>query len=147
MLTRVLLKFYFRFAAILFVFGFGLTYLLMGEAVSKGMLVGSLITMADGAVLIWVVGVLLDPNQSGGQKAVFGTVLLFKLVVIGALLWSALSVWGYDGLGLIIGVGLGMFSLVLGVNQGSSSPEGQRAIAEAEAKIEQQMRDNQEDSE
>jgi hypothetical protein len=146
MLTPVLLKYFLKTALVVVLAGFGLTYLVLGESSAAAALAAAAVVCADGAALIWVVGKLLDPRGATSGKITVVLVLLAKLLAVGGILWWMLAVQGLDGLGVIIGIGLGVLSLVVGVNRGSTSPEGQRAIQDTEREIAEEMGDNEDES-
>ena len=72
--------------------------------------------------------------------------LLFKLTSVAFLLWAALAVLGVSAEGVMIGIGVALGALVYGANRGSTSPEGQRAMADAEAKIREELGDKDTES-
>jgi F0F1-type ATP synthase membrane subunit c/vacuolar-type H+-ATPase subunit K len=61
-------------------------------------------------------------------------------------LWLAFAVLQLSELGIVCGIGVALVSLVVGVNRGSSSAAGQKAMAEDEARIQQEMGDNDAES-
>lgn len=146
MLTRVLLTYYAKAALGLLTVGFGLTYMILGDASAIAFLAAAAVMLGGGVVQIWMAGKLLDPRGSTASKASVTFVLLGKLAILGALLWYLINIRQLDGVGVIVGMGFGLASLVVGVNWGSTSPEGQQAISEAEREIAQEMEDKPEDS-
>ena len=146
MLTPILLRYFVKTALVVVLAGFGLTYLVLGEASAIAALASAVVVSLDGAGLIWVVGKLLDPRGATSGKVTVVVVLLAKLLAVGGVLWWMLAVRGLDGLGILIGIGLGVLSLVVGVNRGSTSPEGQRAIEETAKEIAEEMGDNEDES-
>jgi len=146
MLTPVLLKYFLKTALVVVLAGFGLVYLILGESSAVATLAAAVVVSLDGAGLIWVVGKLLDPRGATSGKVTVVLVLMAKLLAVGGLLWWMLAVRGLDGLGVIIGIGLGILSLVVGVNRGSTSREGQEAIRETERAIAEEMGDNEDES-
>lgn len=146
MLTRVLLKYFARTAAVVLLIAGAIVYFTMGEAVAGAMLASAVLVALDGAALIWVVGELIDPRGSVASKALVSLVLMAKLAAVGGLLYWLFAVKGLDQVGLAMGIVVGMLGLVIGVNRGSKSEEGRRAIAETEREIAQEMEDNEDDS-
>jgi len=133
-LTPVLLRAVVRVTLLLL----GLALLVVGFVFdfeqSLGVVIGGVLAAADGLGLIYLVGRLLDPPPTAAEKAakptrelprglLFGLIAV-KLTVIGGLLWAALKALPGSGLGIVIGV-----------SQGTTSPEGQAAMAEAERRI------------
>jgi hypothetical protein len=145
-LTRVLLTYFAKTTVFILLVACGISYLVLGEATAMAVLATGLVVALDGAALIWVVGVLLDPQGSSAAKATTVVILMGKLAAVGGLLYWLHAAKGMDELGMLIGIGAGMAGLVLGANQGSASPEGRQAIAQAEKEIEEEMGDNEEDS-
>lgn len=146
MLTRVLLEYFAKTTAILLGVATAVMYLVVGEAAAQATLASGIVVALDGAALIWIVGVLIDPRGSVASKATVGVVLLGKLAAVGGLLYWLYAIKGMHELGMLVGIGAAMAGLVLGVNRGSTSPEGRRAIAETEKEIAQEMEDNEDDS-
>lgn len=145
MLTRILLLSLLRTAALLVGASTVLAYLIAGPDVAYAFLIGGLLVGGSGAVQIWLVGYLLDPNHGTPQKVMCGTFLMFKLVLVGGVLWWILTEIGPDETGLLMGMGVGLMSLVLGVNRGSMSQEGLAAMERAEDEIGERAR-RQEDA-
>lgn len=81
------------------------------------------------------------PSTGGAErrrelpKAALFALIFVKLLVIGGLLWAALRALPGSGLGIVIGIGVAVGAMVIGVSQGSTSIEGQRAMDAAEQKI------------
>jgi hypothetical protein len=105
-----------------------------------GVIVGGALAFLDGLGLVYLVGQLLEPGATRSKPALF-LIMFLKLVVVAFLIWVALSVLNFSGLGIVIGIGTAIGALVFGANRGSTSPEGKRAIAEAEEKIRREMGD------
>lgn len=142
MLSNVLLAYVLRYAAI----GVGgaalaLTFL-MGADVGIGVMAGGGLIVLSGGGLVFLVGRLMDPTVPGKTKGVFIGLLMGKLTIVAGLLWACLAIWAVDGVGLMIGMGVGIASLVFGLNRGSTSEEGLAAIREAENRIAQEMGDD-----
>jgi hypothetical protein len=119
--------------------------LVLGGDAAIGVIIGGVLSLGDGLAIVWLAGELLDPSRKTNKAALL-IVLLLKLAVVGALLWASLAVWGISGLGVIIGLAAGLGALVFGVNRGSSSAAGRRAMEEAEARIREELGDNEADS-
>lgn len=134
-LTRTLLKSMLTTAAVIVGVGFLVSWLLFGEATALAVLIGGLVVGGSGALQIWMVGFLLDPDQPTPQKAAVGLLLVFKLVLVAAILWGVMTRLSPDGVGLLIGMALGLGSLVMGVSRASGSPEAEAAMEEARRKI------------
>ncbi len=146
MLTRVLLTYFAKTTVFILLVASGIAYLVLGEATAQAVLATGIVVALDGAALIWVVGVLLDPHSTTTSKGAVVMILMAKLAAVGGLLYWLHSAKGMDELGMLIGIGAALAGLVLGANQGSASAEGRQAIAQAEKEIEEEMRDNEEDS-
>lgn len=144
-MTQVLLKYIVRFSLILIALATVVVAAALGAEEAIGVLVGGGLAFADGLGLVYLVGQLLEPGAKLSKPALFA-LLFMKLVGTVALIWVALSVWRVSGLGVVIGIGTALAGLVLGANRGSSSPEGQRAMAEAEAGIREELGDTDADS-
>lgn len=146
MLTRVLLKYFAKTTAGFLLAATVISYLVLGEAAAVAVFASGLVVALDGAALVWIVGVLIDPRGSTSGKATVVVVLLGKLAAVGGLLYWLYTDKGMHELGMLIGIAAAMGGLVMGVNWGAASPEGLRAIAETEKEIAQEMEDNDEDS-
>lgn len=146
MLTRVLLIAFAQTTAVVLLVAFGVTHLVLGPEAGQAVLAAGFVVALDGAAIIWIVGVLLDPHATGASKATVGTILMVKLAAVAGLLWYLHTTWGAHELGMLIGMAAAIMGLVLGVNRGSTSPQGRQAIAEAEKEIAQEMRDIEEES-
>lgn len=118
--------------------------LVFGADVALAVAVGGALMVLDGVGLVYLVGRLLDPTVPGGTKGLFTLVLIGKLTIVAGLLWACLSVWAVHQLGLLMGMGIGLMLLVLGVSRGSTSEAAQAAMREEEARIAQEMGDNEE---
>ena len=143
MLSSVLLKHVFRLAAVLIGLAAIAAAGLFGWPAAVAVVVGGLIMVLDGAALVYLVGRLMDPTLPGAKKGIFTLILVLKLAIVAGILWTALTYLGSDGVGILLGLGAGLVALVLGVNQGSASAEGEEAIRDAEAKIAEEMGDNE----
>lgn len=143
MLTQVLLRYFLRFAVGFIGVATVVTYLALGGRPAVGALAGGTLMIVSGFGLVYGVGRLLDPTVGSTTKTGLILILLFKLTLMAALLWLFLSVLGVDGLGLLIGMGAGLMGLVIGLNLGSTSAEGLRAMEEAQARIAQEMGDSE----
>ena len=146
MLTKVLLRYFLRFTLGFVGVATALAYFVLGEAAALGALAGGGLMLVTGFGLVYGVGRLLDPTVKTATKTGLMMVLLIKLMVVAVLLWLMLSVFGLDGLGILIGMGAGLAGLVIGLNFGSASPEGVRAMEQAEARIAQEMGDRDDHS-
>lgn len=144
-MTRVLLRYMVRTAAVLIPAAALIAWLALGRAEAIGVFVGAIFALADGAGLIYLVGQLLEPNATRSKGLLFA-VLFGKLILVAAALWAALTIFDVSGLGIVLGVGVSLAALVVGVNRGSSSKDGQRAMADDEARIAQEMADNDAES-
>jgi hypothetical protein len=116
--------------------------LVLGADTALGVLAGGFLILLDGGGLVYLVGRLLDPTVSARSKGLFTALLIAKLTLVAGLLWWMLTDAGLSGLGVLLGIGAGLLGLITGVSQGSGSPEGQAAIAAAEARIREEMGDN-----
>jgi hypothetical protein len=137
-MTNILLRYVLRTFALILGASVLLAFIALGEATAIGVFVGGILGMTSGGGLVYVVGALLEPNATRSKTLLF-TLMFGKLLVVGFGLWLALTVFKIDGLGVILGIGLALVSLMIGVNRGSSSPEGKRAMAEDEARIGAEM--------
>lgn len=146
MLTRVLLADTAKAVAVVIGGGALVVALLAGGEAALAFLVGGLLVGGSGALQIWLVGFLLDPDQGTPQKVAAGLVLLFKLLLVGAILWGLLTRANPQPLGLLAGMAVGLGAVVFGVNRASNSEAGRSAIAEAEAKIREKMEDTDEEN-
>jgi hypothetical protein len=144
-MTRILVVAVLRTAAIVLPALAIAVLVALGREHAIGVLVGGVLALLSGLGIVYLTGELLDPVRKT-NKVVLVLVLLFKLVFVVVLLWAALSVWSVSGLGVILGIGAGLGALVLGVSRGSSSPEAKRAMDEAEARIREELGDNEADS-
>ena len=111
-----------------------------------GLAIGAVLAILDGAGIVVLAGRALEPGRSGQSKAMFLFLLFGKLAAVAALLWWVVSRLGVSNLGVVIGLGAGLASVVAGAQRGSTSREGQAAIAKAEAQIVEEMRDRGPDS-
>lgn len=146
MLTRVLLKHFASTTLLLLGLATAVAFFVLGEAAAQAVLAAGLVASLNGAGLIWVVGVLIDPRGSTSGKATVLVVLLGKLALTLGLLYWLFAIKGMHQIGMVVGIGVAVLGLVLGVNRGSVSPEGRAAIAETEKEIAQEMEDNGDDS-
>ncbi len=146
MLTRVLLTYFAKTTAVVLLLAFGISMIVLGDNAGSSALASGLVVALDGAAIIWIVGVLLDPGATTTSKATVVTILMVKLAAVAGLLWYLHAVWGAHELGMLIGIAAALLGLVLGVNRGSRSAEGRHAIAEAEKEIAQEMRDIENES-
>lgn len=146
MLTRVLIDAVLRIALWVVPAAVILVALTLGTEHAIGVLIGAFLALGSSLGLVWIVGQLLDPRAKTSKGVLFSA-LIGKLILVGALLWASLALWGISGLGIIIGIGGGVLCLVVGVNRGSSSPAGQTAMADAEAEIARDMAKDLEDKE
>lgn len=145
MLTRVLLGHTAAAVAVVVGAGAAVTWLLAGSDAAVAFAIGGLLVGGSGALQVWLVGFLLDPDQGTPQKAAAGLVLVFKLVLVGAILWGLLTRTHPEPLGLLVGMAVGLAAVVFGVNRGSASPGGVSAIEDAERKIREKMEDTEEE--
>lgn len=145
MLTRVLLGHTARTLFVAVGVGAGVAWLLRGSDAAIAFLLGGLLVGGSGALQIWLVGFLLDPDQGTPQKLVAGSVLTGKLVLVGAILWGLLNRSNPEPLSLMVGMAVGLGAVVFGVNRGSGSREGVSAIEDAERKIREKLEDTDEE--
>ena len=145
MLTRILLTYMLRTAALVVGLGAVVGYLVGGWGFAAAVLWGGAIVGGSGAVQIWLVGVLFDPEQGTPTKVVTGTLLLLKLLLVAGVLWWVLSRTNPDQVGLLLGMGLGLAGLVVGVHRGSSSRAGRQAMDDASQEIEEKMEDTEDE--
>jgi hypothetical protein len=146
MLTRVLIIHVLKVSAVLLSLAALVVGLVFGAEHALGVVVGGAILLLDGGGLVYLVGRLLDPTMATSMKGGFTLLLIAKLTFVAGLLYWVLIGVGVSGLGVLLGIGAGLIGLVVGVTQGSASPEGKAAIADAEAKIREEMGDNAADS-
>lgn len=146
MYTRVLLASVFRAALWLIGLAVLIAYFGLSPRHAFGVLIGGVLFLVDGGGLVYLVGRLMDSGVSTSRKSALTLALVVKFVAVAALVYLSLFVWGVSGEGLLIGLGVGLASLVLGLTWGSSSPAGREAMAEAEAKIREEMGDNEDQS-
>lgn len=135
MLTHVLLRHVAKTASVLVLAAVSVTLIAADLPTAIGVLVGAALSLISGGGLIYFVGGLLDPGGPSQKKAVLGTLLVVKFVVVAALLWAALNRFGVSGLGMVIGMAAGLASIVIGANRGSQSEEGLAAIKKAENEL------------
>lgn len=145
MLTQVLLRHMLRTAAVIVGVGAALGFLFGGFELAGAIALGGILVGGSGALQIWLVGILFDPDQGTPQKLVVGVLLMLKLLFVGVILWAALTRWNPHQVGLLIGMGLGLVSLVAGVSRGSTSREGLDAMEAEERKIAEKMGDTEEE--
>lgn len=137
-MTQILLRHVMKLFAVVLPIGAALMFIVLGESACVGFIVGAILGMISGGGLVYLVGGLLDPNATRNKVVLF--FLMFgKLALVGVGLWLALTVFKIDGLGIIIGIGAALVSLTVGANRGSTSPEGQKQMAEDEARIAAEM--------
>lgn len=144
-MTQILLRYLLRSAAVLLPLAAIIAWIAAGSEAAFGVLVGGVFAALDGAGLIYLVGQLLEPNATRSKGLLFA-ILFGKLILVAFALWAALTWFNVSGLGIVIGVGVALASLVYGVNRGSSSKEGQAAMAADEARIAQELADNDAES-
>jgi hypothetical protein len=119
-----------------------LVWLLLGANAAVGLIGGALITVGDMTAMIYLFGDLLRPSTTKQRKVLVAVLISAKLVVVGAVLWLALSRFGLSPLGVVLGIGAGLIATVAGASWGSSSRAGQEAIARAERDIAKEMEDS-----
>ncbi len=144
MITQVLLRYLLQTAAVLAPAVLVVSLAVMGSEVAIGVGIGLVVALGNGAGLVYLVGELLQPNAQLSKLALFA-LLLGKLLLGGGLLWTALNIWAVSGLGLIIGIGAGLGILILGLNRGSASEAGQKAMNAEEERIRREVGDNDSD--
>lgn len=139
-MTPVLIPWVLRFGLIILPAVMLVAALVFGTEHAVGVLIGGILALADGLGIVYLAGALLEPGSTRSKPVLF--ILLFlKLGLVGGLLWASLSLLGISGAGLVAGIGAGLGALVLGVSRGTASPEGQRAMEEAEARIRAESED------
>jgi hypothetical protein len=141
-LTNVLLAHVAKASAMVVLPAAVLAWLLLGADAAIGLTGGAFITIADMTAMIFLFGELLRSGPSRERKILYTILIVLKLVVVGALLWLALSRFGLSPLGVVLGIGVGLLATVIGASWGSSSRAGQEAIAKAEADIAKEMEDS-----
>ena len=94
------------------------------------------------AAMVYLFSELLRASQSKERKILLAILIGAKLVVVGGLLWLALTKLSVSPLGIVLGIGVGLVATVVGVSWGSASRAGQEAIARAEAEIAKEMEDS-----
>lgn len=150
MLTNVLLSHVVKTALVLVLPAFAVAWLALGPDAAVGLLVGAAVSGGDALGLIYLVGRMMEPNQSAPKKGIFALILVVKLVIVAGILYAAVLKLGVSQIGLVIGIGVGLTATVIGANRGSTSKAGQEAIARAEAEIArqqaQEMGDNADES-
>lgn len=150
MLTNVLLRHVVKTALVLLLPAFAVAWLALGGHAAFGLLIGAAVSVGDALGLIYLVGRMLEPGQSGPKKGIFALILVLKLVIVGGILYAAVLKLGVSQIGLVFGIGIGLTATVVGANRGSTSREGQAAMARAEAEIAQEqgqeMGDNADES-
>jgi hypothetical protein len=145
-MTPILLRSIVKTTAVILPIAIVIVALVLGIDHAIGVAVGGLLAFADGMGLVYLAGALLEPESlakttSGAKrsKVVLSLLLVMKLVVVAFLLWAALSWLHVSGLGIVIGIGMALAGLVIGANRGSTSKAGQKAMADAEARIRAEM--------
>lgn len=146
MLTGILLRYFVRCALVLIGAVVAGTWVALGGPAAVGAVAGGSLMLLSGFSLVYGVGKLLDPTVANTTKTGLVLLLLVKLTFVAGLLWVFLSVFGLDGLGLLLGMGAGLVGLVIGLNLGSTSAEGLRAMEEAQARIAEEMEDSEDRS-
>ncbi len=145
-MTPILLRSIVKTTAVLLPIATLLVAVALGIDHALGVAVGGLLAFADGIGLVYLAGGLLEPESiaktTAGEKrskVVLSLLLVAKLVIVAFLLWAALTWLHVSGLGIVIGIGIALAGLVIGANRGSTSKAGQKAMADAEAKIRAEM--------
>lgn len=143
-MTDILLRHLMKAAAVFVPVALAIAYFAFGESLVVGVATGAALGLLSGAGLVYVVGQLLEPNEKRSKGLLF--LLLFgKLALVGVLLWAALHA-GVSAVGILSGIAVALAALVVGLNRGSTSEEGVRAMAVEEARIQQELGDNDADS-
>ena len=142
MLTRILLGYMLRTAAVMVGTAIAVAYVLGGVEVARAVAIGGVVVGGSGAIQIWLVGYLLDPEAGTPEKIASGFFLAFKLLLVCVIFWLVLSRTQPHQVGLLAGMVVGLASLVLGAHRGSNSPEGIAAMNEAERKITEKLEDS-----
>lgn len=143
MLTRLLLLSMLRTLAVCLGVGILIGFLGGGSSFAVAIAIGGLLVGGSGALQIWLVGVLLDPAYGTPQKVATGLFLTLKLVLVGGVLWWVLSRHSPHAVGLLVGMGLGLASLVAGVHRAASSDAGLAAMEDAASKITEKKEDSE----
>jgi hypothetical protein len=81
----------------------GLAFLLGGERVAVGALVGAVVALANFQALGWIVRRLLQGSMRGAATP--SVLLVLKMGVLIAVAWALVVRFGVDLLGLMIGLG------------------------------------------
>jgi hypothetical protein len=81
----------------------GLAFLVAGERVAAGALVGALVALVNFQALGWIVRRLVRGETRG--RATPSILLVLKMGVLIAVAWALVVRFGVDSLGLMIGLG------------------------------------------
>jgi hypothetical protein len=151
--TPILLRYVVKTTAVLLPIAILIVAIALGLDHAVGVAVGGVLAFLDGLGLIYLAGGLLEPEELAKTshrpkqaKALLSVLLILKLIVVGFFLWAALSLLRVSGLGIVIGIGVALAALVIGANRGSTSKEGQKAMADAEERIRHDLEDKEQDS-
>ena len=146
MLSQVLLRHMARALIMIVAPAAVLMAILFGFHHAFGLLVGSALIGVSVGGLVFIVGRLLDPTEETSRKSLFTLALVVKMTSVAGVLWLCMARWGVSGLGILFGIGLGLFAIQVGLIRGSSSDEGKRAMDESEARIREELGDSDEES-
>lgn len=126
-MKAILLSYLLRFGSIalgllaLALAGFGTPDLAIGALAGGALMLGSM------AGLVFFVADLLDSQSGGNKKLSAGLGLVLKLILVGGLLFALLQS-GLSPLGLLLGLGVTLFSGTMGLHRASQSKAGLAAM-------------------
>lgn len=141
-MTPVLLKHVFRLGAWVIPLAALAAVFLAGGDYGLAVLIAALLALLDGAGIIYFVGRLLAEGEPAKKKAVFSILLVLKFVAVAVSLWVALNL--LPGVGIVFGLAVGLLTVVVGANQGSTSSEGQALMERLSTGIEKELTDKNE---
>lgn len=90
-------------------------------------LAGGALMLLSMAGLVFFVADLLDSQSGGNKKLSAGLGLVLKLILVGGLLFALLQS-GLSPLGLLLGLGVTLFSATMGLHRASQSKAGLAAM-------------------
>lgn len=140
-MNEILIRHVLRTAALFVPIAIAIAFFAFGESVALGTIVGATLALINMVGLVWVIGKLLDPKTTVGKPLLY-ILLCGKLLLVAGLFWISLAILKISGEGTLIGIGAAISSVVLGLNRGSMSAEGQAAMNAEEARIKQELGDN-----